>query len=393
MKKADLVNKLIANYIDSWNSHDATAVASCFTPDGVYEDYFVRKKYQGNDIQKHIQSVFDHGIDLTFKILGDATVVTGNKVAVQVLTSGIRPLDNTYFEVESGEFYEIDDGKIKSLKKYYEGSVDYTSDVTAEVIKGYMNCWNRHDIEGLTAFFTDDAVYEDGVRRETHCGDGIKKYIEDVYKEGNALSFELISDITRIGYGVVIQTLMSGYSRLNGSYFEIENVEFHEIIGRKIKSIKVYYDNSMFENLPGGQQVISLLPEQSELALSKKYERSSLNEKKQIVYRKQLLVKMESEKLFQNNEITMPILADIMGISTNHLSQVINGQLGMNFFDFINTYRIKEAKQLLINLEGKAPDSILDIALMVGFNTTSTFYNAFKKFSGISPVKFRKLNR
>jgi AraC-like DNA-binding protein len=62
----------------------------------------------------------------------------------------------------------------------------------------------------------------------------------------------------------------------------------------------------------------------------------------------------------------------------------------MNFFDFINQYRVEEAKKLLADVETKR--SILDIALMVGFNSTSTFYTAFKKFTGDSPVKFRKMN-
>ena len=61
----------------------------------------------------------------------------------------------------------------------------------------------------------------------------------------------------------------------------------------------------------------------------------------------------------------------------------------MNFFDFINSYRIEMAKELIIN---PLPHTrtILDIAMESAFNSKSAFYSAFKKQTGITPAEFKK---
>jgi AraC-like DNA-binding protein len=70
---------------------------------------------------------------------------------------------------------------------------------------------------------------------------------------------------------------------------------------------------------------------------------------------------------------------------------VINERLEMNYSNFINSYRIQEAKILLFAPE-KIDDSILDIAYEVGFNSKAVFNRAFKKFTGMTPSEFRKNN-
>jgi len=70
------------------------------------------------------------------------------------------------------------------------------------------------------------------------------------------------------------------------------------------------------------------------------------------------------------------------------LSQVINEQLSSNFNDFINSYRVEEAKKMLMNPEMKN-FTIASIAYDSGFNTLSAFNVAFKKFTGITPPQFR----
>jgi len=76
-------------------------------------------------------------------------------------------------------------------------------------------------------------------------------------------------------------------------------------------------------------------------------------------------------------------------IGPRHLSQVINENLNRNFFDFVNRYRVEEAKKLLINLD-KSRNSILDVAFDSGFNSKSSFNMIFKKYTAMTPSQFRK---
>jgi AraC-like DNA-binding protein len=92
--------------------------------------------------------------------------------------------------------------------------------------------------------------------------------------------------------------------------------------------------------------------------------------------------------LYRDSALTLPGLAEAVGTSPNALSQAINQYLGLNYFDFINRYRVEEAKKLL----KESPDgqtTILDIAFCVGFNSKSTFNTAFKRLTGVTPSAFR----
>jgi len=95
---------------------------------------------------------------------------------------------------------------------------------------------------------------------------------------------------------------------------------------------------------------------------------------------------METEKPFIYNELRLVNLADELGFSTHLLSKVINKKSGKNFNQFINDYRLKEAKRLLL----ENPEySIKSIYFDVGFNNKATFYNAFKKEFNCTPTQFR----
>ncbi|MBO6772681.1 MAG: AraC family transcriptional regulator [Thalassospira sp.] len=87
--------------------------------------------------------------------------------------------------------------------------------------------------------------------------------------------------------------------------------------------------------------------------------------------------------------LTMPKLAAAVGATPNQLSFVLNQHLGKSFFDFVNEVRINTASRLLID----EPDrTILDIATEVGFNSKSTFNQAFKKITGQTPSVYRSNN-
>ena len=134
-----------------------------------------------------------------------------------------------------------------------------------------------------------------------------------------------------------------------------------------------------------------IIPPELENPKSKKYEKSSLTNENSEKYLNKLLNVMESEKPFLNNDLTLQKLSDMLSISPHHLSQIINEKTNQNFFDFVNSYRIEEAKRLLLDKRGELL-TILAIAEEVGFNSKSAFNIAFKKYTLLTPTQFKKQN-
>ena len=96
---------------------------------------------------------------------------------------------------------------------------------------------------------------------------------------------------------------------------------------------------------------------------------------------------MQQEKLYENDELSLSLLAEQLELSTHQLSELINSHFNINFPRYIRELRVKEAKRLLID----EPDSsVLAISMATGFKSQSNFYTAFKEITGISPGQFRK---
>lgn len=98
---------------------------------------------------------------------------------------------------------------------------------------------------------------------------------------------------------------------------------------------------------------------------------------------------MAVEKPYLDADLSLPDLSARMDIPSHHLSRVINEQFGVNFFDFINQYRIEEVKARINNPKYQN-FSLLGIALDSGFNTKSAFNRVFKKMTGFTPSEYRK---
>ena len=121
----------------------------------------------------------------------------------------------------------------------------------------------------------------------------------------------------------------------------------------------------------------------------KKYRKSTLTAERVDLYLKRLFSVMESERPYSDGMLTLQKLAKRLSIPSHHLSQLLNEHLNQNFFDFVNRYRIEEAKKKLIEPSSKHY-SILGIAEEVGFNSKSAFHTAFKKHTNMTPTAFRQ---
>lgn len=115
----------------------------------------------------------------------------------------------------------------------------------------------------------------------------------------------------------------------------------------------------------------------------------SANSRKKIL--RELKVLMDERRVYRQKGITLEKLARMQGTNRTYLSSVIRDEYGENFTCFINRYRIREAIVLLSDLRNNAP--IKAIAENLGYQSLSTFYNAFNKLVNTSPSHYRKFAR
>ncbi len=97
---------------------------------------------------------------------------------------------------------------------------------------------------------------------------------------------------------------------------------------------------------------------------------------------------MEGDKMYLQNSLKLQDIANLIEIQPHYISQVINEYEDKHFSDFINTYRIEDAKKMLLESNFK----IIHVAYDTGFNNKASFNNAFKKLTGMSPSEYRERN-
>lgn len=100
---------------------------------------------------------------------------------------------------------------------------------------------------------------------------------------------------------------------------------------------------------------------------------------------------MLSEKLFRNPELNLQSLSKLVGVSERSISEVLNGHLNKNFYQFVNEYRVKDVQEKLMD-PNNSNLKILSLAFDAGFNSKATFNRLFKGYTGLTPKEFKIQN-
>ncbi len=129
----------------------------------------------------------------------------------------------------------------------------------------------------------------------------------------------------------------------------------------------------------------SHLETETEEVSEQKYSNSSMDDERLKRIAGKVERKVMEENSYLNPDIDASTLAQELGISVHYLSQVFSQEMQTTFYSYINDARIEAAKEALKNSQ----NTVLEIALSVGFNTRSSFYNAFKKNTGMTPSKYK----
>ena len=115
-----------------------------------------------------------------------------------------------------------------------------------------------------------------------------------------------------------------------------------------------------------------------------KYAASALSDEQKQNLKNSIVNYMNSNKNYLNIDYSINTLAKDLDVSRSYISQVINELFNRNFSNFLNEYRIKEAKKIL-SASPNLKYTIESVAEMVGYKSKTAFNNAFKKHVGVTP--------
>ena len=99
--------------------------------------------------------------------------------------------------------------------------------------------------------------------------------------------------------------------------------------------------------------------------------------------------KIKEQELFTNPKLDLRGLSEALDLKEKELSRLINECGKVNFYQFINEYRIEKFKQL-VKSSNAHHFTLLGLATEAGFSSKSTFYIAFKKLEGMTPKQYEK---
>lgn len=120
-----------------------------------------------------------------------------------------------------------------------------------------------------------------------------------------------------------------------------------------------------------------------------RYQKSGLNKESKEAYRQTILAYLATQKPYLNPEYNLETMARDLNITRQNLSQTINDELGKNFYQLINEYRVMEFKRLLSD-SGMKHLTFTGLAYESGFNSKSAFYRVFREITGETPTKFKQ---
>ncbi len=136
------------------------------------------------------------------------------------------------------------------------------------------------------------------------------------------------------------------------------------------------------------QSAVSQAPEKGTME-DEKYKKSGLKEEEIVLIIENLQKHMIEERPYLIAELTIQDLSSALNINKHHLTQVLNNNIGKNFFNYINEYRIEAVKKKISDKKF-AHLTLLAIAYDCGFNSKSSFNNIFKQYTGLTPSEYKR---
>lgn len=126
------------------------------------------------------------------------------------------------------------------------------------------------------------------------------------------------------------------------------------------------------------------------VTIKEKYQNSILTIEKKDVIKKAIIELLENSKIYLNPDLNMNSLSEMLDIPKYQITEVLNSEIGKNFFRFINEYRVEEVKKMLSDQTNLY--SIEAIGYDCGFSSKSSFFTVFKLITGMTPMQYKTKN-
>jgi AraC-like DNA-binding protein len=205
----------------------------------------------------------------------------------------------------------------------------------------------------------------------------IKRQLSDIHNT----DLHITKNIIRLSIGIYLIEFIFVYLAYLGSYKFPILLQLMGIINFCVLLL------IGFDALKSNKQITEIVRDNT-IGENEKYQKSSLQTKNYDKVIQIIEEQMYKKKMYLKPQLKIKDLAKETSIPTHHISQVINDVYKKNFYEYINSFRVKEAIEL-IQHSNYQNFTIMAIGYESGFNSKTAFYNSFKKETNKTPAEYR----
>ncbi|WP_297094860.1 AraC family transcriptional regulator [uncultured Draconibacterium sp.] len=203
------------------------------------------------------------------------------------------------------------------------------------------------------------------------------KTINHYFSNTEGKTMNWVRDVSIIAFVVSIAAIV--FALMGRSYFIHHNLS---LLGPSVFFTTIFFLVGYKGNMQ--RQIFEPLYEQEENNTNAESEESAENDLKS-----RLLKLFEQDKIYQVNDLRISTICESLLTNRTYISKLINDEFEMNFNEFVNKYRVEEAKQLLLSRENNK-FTMEYIAQQAGFGSVASFSRVFKEIEGTTPGKYRE---
>lgn len=216
----------------------------------------------------------------------------------------------------------------------------------------------------------------------------LKGYIQKIKVQFSNTKVEYLNWLLYFTY-VYTSLILAELMRLCLTYYFKWNPAENEIIINLLTTLFIQY--IIYQSIAHPEKLffktITLLPQEEEKIITSLIKETRQPSPSHQLFIRRLTTYMDTEKPYLQPNLKIHELANQLQVSAHFLSKVINQELGINFYSFINNYRIEAFKEQAINQKNHNL-TLTGIALNVGFNSKASFNRIFKKHTNLTPSAY-----
>ena len=249
-----------------------------------------------------------------------------------------------------------------------------------DLVHRYLAYWRQAEIDGLMSMYDKTVQYHDLPSGDVVGYDELKQYILRTFAFAANDTLELKDAVFMDNGSAFIYWTQSLAPEGKGQGVTVNGVELIVFRSDRIISVHDFYD---YQEATLEGEASSLKDEQAEQMFKLGLTERSIDE-----LGRQIIRYFDDHRPYIDPDLNLSMVATALGHTRNQISYVINHGLGQTFYDLVNSRRVEHVIAQMSSADRAS--SILEMAINAGFNSMSGFYNAFKKQTGTTPVKYRK---